>query len=884
MTIIEIENNLNNLISNFNKETFIFDLLLAYGTPKSTIKRLIGSDHDKLDTNGELIFRKKLFFKVASKNLHSVIDELKTQKEVTKHSPRFIIVTDFETLLAYDTKTSDSLDTELLNIVNHYDFFLPLAGMEKANFQDENPADVRASIKMAKLYDELQKNNKFESKEDIHSLNVFLTRLLFCYFAEDTNIFEENLFTYSISSHTLPDGSDVNNYMERLFSIFNTPKDKREKNTPEYLQKFPYVNGGLFKDVVKVPTFTTKSRNILIEVGQLKWSEINPDIFGSMIQAVVTSDHRGNMGMHYTSVPNIMKVIEPLFLDELYLEFEKAYENKSKLQMLLNRLAKIKIFDPACGSGNFLIIAYKKLRQLEMSIMQRIDSLSKEKTFQFSEIKLTQFYGIELDDFAHEVAMLSLWLAEHQMNLEFYKAFGRTSPSLPLQNGGNIVHGNATRLNWEEICPKNDGDEIYILGNPPYLGYSDRDIIQKEDMSFVFDNNSNIQRLDYIGCWFRKATDYISKLNVSKYAFVSTNSISQGEQVSLLFPYIFEKDQEIKFAYQSFNWTNNAKNKAGVTVVIIGVGNISQHKKYIYAQNIKYEVKNISPYLIEGSNTIMTQRKTSISNFPEMVLGSSGIDGGHLLLTPEEKDLFIDTDIRSKKFIKQFIGGADFLRGIERYCLWIEDKDIIEAYSISLIKERIDKCKEYRENAGRDAKKAANVPHRFFYRKHKNQDAIILPMTSSSRREYLPVGYSTTNPIISNGVFIIYSNTLYIFGILSSKLHNIWISITSARMRNDYRYSVNLTYNTFPFPNISQKQKDEITELVFAILDEREKHSQKTLAQLYDPDKMPEGLKKAHHNLDIAIEQCYRSKPFESDEERLEYLFKMYEDITSKEV
>ena len=441
MTIIEIENNLNNLISNFNKETFIFDLLLAYGTPKSTIKRLIGSDHDKLDSNGELIVRKKLFFKVASKNLHSVIDELKTQKEVTKHSPRFIIVTDFETLLAYDTKTSDSLDTELLNIVNHYDFFLPLAGMEKANFQDENPADVRASIKMAKLYDELQKNNKFESKEDIHSLNVFLTRLLFCYFAEDTNIFEENLFTYSISSHTLPDGSDVNNYMERLFSIFNTPTDKREKNTPEYLQKFPYVNGGLFKDVVKVPTFTTKSRNILIEVGQLKWSEINPDIFGSMIQAVVTSDHRGNMGMHYTSVPNIMKVIEPLFLDELYLEFEKAYENKSKLQMLLNRLAKIKIFDPACGSGNFLIIAYKKLRQLEMSIMQRIDSLSKEKTFQFSEIKLTQFYGIELDDFAHEVAMLSLWLAEHQMNLEFYKAFGRTSPSLPLQNGGNIVHG-----------------------------------------------------------------------------------------------------------------------------------------------------------------------------------------------------------------------------------------------------------------------------------------------------------------------------------------------------------------------------------------------------------------------------------------------------------
>ena len=347
MTIIEIENSLNTLISNFNKETFIFDLLLAYGTPKSTIKRLIGSDHDKLTSHGELIVRKKLFFKVANENLHSMIDELKTQKEVTKHSPRFIIVTDFETLLAYDTKTSDTLDTELLNIVNHYDFFLPLAGMEKANFQDENPADVKASLKMAKLYDELQKNNHFESKEDIHSLNVFLTRLLFCYFAEDTNIFPDNIFTSSISSHTSFDGSDVDSYMERLFKIFNTPQDQREINTPEYLQKFPYVNGGLFRDVVKVPTFTTKSRNILIEIGQLQWSQINPDIFGSMIQAVVTPDHRGNMGMHYTSVPNIMKVIEPLFLDELYLEFEKAYENKSKLQSLLNRLTKIKIFDPA---------------------------------------------------------------------------------------------------------------------------------------------------------------------------------------------------------------------------------------------------------------------------------------------------------------------------------------------------------------------------------------------------------------------------------------------------------------------------------------------------------------------------------------------------------
>ena len=332
MTILEIENNLNTLVANFDKETFIFDLLLAYGSPKSTIKRLQGSDHDKLSSDGELVLRKKLFFKVVSNNLHATIDTLKSQKDVTKHSPRFIIVTDYETLLAYDTKTEDSLDSELLNITNHYDFFLPLAGMEKATFADENPADVKASLKMAKLFDELQKNNHFETKEEIHSLNVFLTRLLFCYFAEDTNIFEDNLFTSSISSHTQLDGSDLDSYLQRLFTIFNTPQNKREPNTPAYLNAFPYVNGGLFALQVKLPVFTTRSRRLMIEVGQLQWSQINPDIFGSMIQAVVTPEHRGGMGMHYTSVPNIMKVIEPLFLDELYSEFEKSYESKAKPQ------------------------------------------------------------------------------------------------------------------------------------------------------------------------------------------------------------------------------------------------------------------------------------------------------------------------------------------------------------------------------------------------------------------------------------------------------------------------------------------------------------------------------------------------------------------------
>ncbi|UXC28777.1 N-6 DNA methylase [Aliarcobacter butzleri] len=882
MTILEIENSLNTLVSNFNKETFIFDLLLAYGTPKSTIKRLIGSEHDKLFSNGELIVRKKLFFKVDNGNLHSIIDELKIQKEVTKHSPRFIIVTDFETLLAYDTKTSDTLDTELLNIVNHYDFFLPLAGMEKANFQDENPADVKASLKMAKLYDELQKNNHFESKENIHSLNVFLTRLLFCYFAEDTNIFEDNVFTSSISSHTSIDGSDVDSYMERLFKIFNTPQDKREKNTPEYLQKFPYVNGGLFRDVLKVPTFTTKSRNILIEIGQLQWSQINPDIFGSMIQAVVTPDHRGNMGMHYTSVPNIMKVIEPLFLDELYLEFEKAYENKSKLQSLLNRLTKIKIFDPACGSGNFLIIAYKKLRELEMSILKRIDVLSGQMSFAFSEIKLTQFYGIELDDFAHEVAILSLWLAEHQMNLEFYKAFGRTSPSLPLQNGGNIVHGNATRLNWEEVCPKNIGDEIYILGNPPYLGGKSQSKEQKEDMALVFKGIKNFKELDYIACWFYLASSYINRKH--RFAFVTTTSICEGAQVEQLWPHIQKNDNEIYFTFKSFNWTNNAKDKAGVTVTIIGVSNKEDKMlKCIYTDSIKQSVNNINGYLVNAKEVYITKKNKSISNLPTMITGNSPYEGGNLMLTYEEKEELLHSYPEAEVLIRKTYGSNEYINHIDRWCLWIENNQLEIALNIPPIKNRIEKIKELRENGGDVARGLVSRPHQFRYTHTGKTSIIIIPIVSSSRREYIPFGIVPKETIILSSAAAIYNTEIYVFGILTSKIHMAWVKLTAGKLRGDIRYLSALNYNTFPFPNISQKQKDEITELVFAILDEREKHSQKTLAQLYDPDKMPEGLKKAHHNLDIAIEQCYRTKPFESDEERLEYLFKMYEEMINNE-
>ncbi|MEA1913833.1 MAG: type IIL restriction-modification enzyme MmeI, partial [Campylobacterota bacterium] len=401
MTITQIENNIKKLLSNFSQDNFIFEFLLAYGEPKATITRLQKGDLNQLESKGEFTQRKKLFFKEVTSGLHGVIDTLRSDTASQKQKPRFIIVTDYETLLAYDTKTTDTLDIMLIDLVKHYDFFLPMAGMEKSTHVDENPADVKASNQLAKLYDEILKNNPTQTHEEVHALNVFLTRLLFCYFAEDSNIFDDNVFTNSISNHTQVDGSDLDSYLERLFDVFNTDDKDREANLLEYLKSFPYVNGGLFRTKQPLPKFTTKSRNILIDIGGLDWSEINPDIFGSMIQAVVTPEHRGDMGMHYTSVPNIMKVMQPLFLDELNEEFDKVKTSKKKLQELINQIANLKIFDPACGSGNFLIIAYKELRRLEMKILKAIDDLSTQRSFAFSEIKLTQFYGIELDDFAH---------------------------------------------------------------------------------------------------------------------------------------------------------------------------------------------------------------------------------------------------------------------------------------------------------------------------------------------------------------------------------------------------------------------------------------------------------------------------------------------------
>lgn len=884
MTITQIENNITELLKNFSKDDFVFNFLLAYGEAKATITRLKKSDLNQLEIKGEVTLRKKLFFKKTETQLHGTIDTLINDSLTQKQKPRFIIVTDYKILLAYDTKTTDPLDINFKDLPKHYDFFLPLAGMEKSAHIDENPADVKASNKLAKLYDEILKSNPTQMHEEVHALNVFLTRLLFCYFAEDSNIFEDNIFTDSITSHTQIDGSDIDIYLTRLFDVFNTADKDREDSLPHYLRAFPYVNGGLFRDTYPIPHFTEKSRNIMLEIGKLNWSAINPDIFGSMIQAVVTPEHRGDMGMHYTSVPNIMKVIQPLFLDELYEVYEKSKSSKKKLQDLIKRIANLKIFDPACGSGNFLIIAYKELRHLEIKILNAIDDLSSQKSFSFTEIKLTQFYGIELDDFAHEVAILSLWLAEHQMNLEFYRVFGRTSPSLPLQDGGNIVHGNATRIDWESVCPKVDEEEIYILGNPPYLGARIQSKEQKEDMRLVFKGRTEYKDSDYISCWFIKGAEYIVNYN-SKYAFVSTNSVTQGEQVSYYWRDILNMELEIGFAYKSFKWINNAKGNAGVVVVIIGVRNKSTNLKFLINNNHRETVKNITPYLT-NSNTIFIDKRTSpISKyFNKMTIGSMARDGGNLILSTEEKNSLIKINPQMEDLIRPLFGSLEFIQGKERWCLWIEDDNLSFAETFPEIKKRIDNVYKFRiASKAKTTNAYATIPHKFAQRCFNETHPIILPRISSERREYIPMGFLTKGSVITDSANAIYNAEAWLLAIITSKMHMRWMRAVAGRLEERYRYSSTLVYNTFPFPNITDKQKEEITELVLCVLDEREQHSGKTLAQLYDPDKMPQDLKEAHHQLDLAIEKCYRKKPFKSDEERLEYLFKFYEEMIEKE-
>ncbi|WP_165165404.1 DNA methyltransferase [Corynebacterium qintianiae] len=866
---------------------FIFELLLAFGRSKGNVTRLRnGSLNIAQDPDREVAQKNVVYFRETTADLLEELETLRVEPVVVKYSPRFVIVTDYEEAIAYDTKTAENRAFALRDIDQHFTFFLPWAGMEKAQYTAESHADVRAAEKMGKLFDELASANPglLEDPHARHGLNVFFTRLLFCYFAEDTGIFTENQFTNAVGSHTLVDGSDTADFIKDLFAALDEADPGKK---PAHLRNFPYVNGRLFRSDTHytVPRFSTKAREMLIELGTQIWLDINPDIFGSMFQAIVTPGKRSNLGQHYTSVPNILKTIEPLFLDELKEEFEASYDSAPKLQKLLDRIADIKVFDPACGSGNFLVIAYKELRRLEHAILQRQADLREgDMLFTESRINIENFYGIEIDDFAVEVAVLSLWIAKHQMNEEFREQFGTSIPLIPLKETGQIRAGNAARVDWNEVCPNNGTDEIYLIGNPPYGGSKKQSKEQKADYPYVFGQRPYNKNLDYIALWFVKGSDYIAGTR-AQLAFVSTNSVVQGEHVGLMFPMIFDAGVEIGFAYTSFKWENNAKRNAGVTVVVIGLRTEASAPKYIFSDGVRRSAELINGYLENAPSVFISRRNRPISILlPKMQFGNMALDDGNLLLDPLEKDQLLSVNPNAKKFVRRIYGSTEFISDEERYCIWVTPDEVAEAESISSLKNRFDRVKKFRaDSTDKGTQKKALTPWSFREQKGGDRDALIIPTTTSVRRSYIPLGFVRPEIVISNAAFAVYDAEPWLFALLTSRMHMVWTRAVGGKMKTDYRYSNTIVYNNFPVPQLSDVDKQKLTEKALRVLDVREYHCEKTLAELYDPDLMPDNLRAAHKDVDDLVDSLYSKRAYESDEDRLSDLFAMYESMIAAE-
>ncbi|MCT4500625.1 N-6 DNA methylase [Pseudomonas sivasensis] len=871
---------------------FIYGFLDAYGFAKSTVTQLRnGGARNVAKIAGDVALKGQLYFHPiqTGESLHEFAESLRGGDAVKTQKIRFVIATDFEALVAYDLKVDERMETPFTELHQQYSFFLPLAGLEKSYTHSESVADVKAAEKMGRLFDLIRERNQLTTAEEVHALNVFLTRLLFCFFAEDTGIFEKHQFTDAIKSTTREDGEDVAEFLRKFFSVLNCPSDGAlRRSMPAHLKVFPYVNGGLFDQQLAIPAFGAKSRRLLLECGTLGWSQINPDIFGSMFQAVIDEEQRSTMGQHYTSVSNIMKVIKPLFLDKLYSDLERSLGNEKRLQALLERVARIKVFDPACGSGNFLIIAYKELRRFEMEAFRALNAVSKQRVMFMTGIKLSQFYGIEIDDFAHEIALLSLWLVEHQMHTEFKVAFGHAEPLLPLKASGNIIHGNSLRLNWSDVCPNTADDEMYIIGNPPFVASGkDRSQEQNEDMALVFQGFDSYKDLDLVASWFWKGAQFINGTR-SELALVSTNSVCQGEQVAMLWPGILNLGLHISFAYQPFKWKNSAKKNAAVHVVIVGLS-INPDSRVIF-KSIGNEwhaqaVSNISPYLLEGSNTVAYGRRKPIAKVTPFANGSIAADGGHLILGAAEREQLIASEPASAKWIRSYRGADDLLSGITRYCLWLVDCTPEELNCMPEVMKRVERVKDTRLLSPKDqTKKKANTPHLFTENRQPREGSYLaIPRTSSENRMYVPIGYVDSSVIANNDLQIIPHATLYEFGVLTSTMHNDWIRVVAGRMKSDYRYSASLIYNTFPWPEASETQRVQIETLAEEVLMVRESYPDKSLADLYDISCMPDSLTSAHKALDAAVERLYRSRPFRDTSERLDHLFARYEMLIEQE-
>lgn len=897
MNAVEIEQAISELAEqDFDAANFPFAFLEAFGNKATTIKRLRSatkSSTNASDIEGGVLQRTNIHIATCAEgDVTSVLGKLKASPATTKAKAKFILATDGSVLEAEDLSTGDTIACDYPDFPNHFGFFLPLAGISTVGAIRNNPIDIQATSRLNRLYVELLKDNEgWASEAGRHDMNQFMTRLIFCFFAEDTEIFlGDNLFTGTLEQMTGARADNTQEVIGELFRAMDTKLEDRDAaGLPRWAGAFPYVNGGLFAGNKAIPSFSRIARSYLLHVGKLDWKAINPDIFGSMIQAVADDEERGELGMHYTSVPNILKVLNPLFLDSLREQLEQAGDNPRKLLNLRKRLANIRVFDPACGSGNFLVIAYIQLREIEAEIMRRRGEVTDSGyVTEKSWLKLENFYGIELKDFAVEVARLSLLIAEFQCDVRFIGQKEATSLVLPLRKTGQIRCGNSLRIDWLLVCPPPQGKdadpvETYICGNPPYLGSLNRNKEQKDDMDLIFSGLAKSYKdLDYVACWYVKCAQYGSVIDSSG-AFVATKSICQGEQVAMLWPVIFGLKAKIQFAYRSFHWSNLASSNAGVTCIIIGISQKNRTNKYIYDGELVKLAKNIGPYLLDMPDIIVRKSSKSIHSLPRMDYGNKPTDGGNLILSKDEVNALVEKYPQAEPLIKKYVGSQEVIRSVTRYCLWIEDKDLDLAESVPEISKRLCLVKKIRtDSKGSQANINASTPHRFVFTPHKEGDAIVIPRVSSENRPYLPAGLVPDNTIVSDGAAVIYGNHVWLFGVLVSRLHHQWVANVCSRMRMDYRYSNTLGWNTFPVPELTSKNKTDLTRCSENILLAREANYPATIADLYDPEKMPDNLREAHEQNDEVLERIYIGRRFKNDTERLEKLFDLYTQMTQK--
>jgi hypothetical protein len=911
MNAVEIEQAVSAIAEQpFEAAEFPFAFLQAFGNKETTLKKLRKGDSNKSDLGGVLQANNIHIAIAPAGEVTRRLGELKASPATARFKAKFIVATDGETFEAENLISGDTVACAYRDFPDHFGFFLPLAGITTVQQITENAFDIRATSRLNRLYVELLKNNpEWGLEARRHDMNHFMARLIFCFFAEDTDIFPGgSLFTRTVEQMSERDSSNMHEVISTLFLAMNTKAGERQAaGVPRWAEAFPYVNGGLFSGSLDVPRLSKLARSYLLHIGGLDWRRINPDIFGSMIQAVAEDEERGELGMHYTSVPNILKVLNPLFLDDLRARLAEAGDNPRSLLNLRKRIARIRVFDPACGSGNFLVIAYKEMRAIEAEINKGRKELDRA-----TELSLKNFRGIELRDFPTEIARLALIIAEYQCNVLYRGQTLALAEFLPLQADNWITCGNALRLDWLSICPPtgtgvkfqaddlfstpldqaqidfdNEGGETYICGNPPYLGFTWQSLEQKAELRSLLEGRcSSSGFLDYVSGWFIKAADYGAKTDTVA-AFVSTNSICQGQSVSLLWPVLFSAGADIRFAYTSFQWSNLASHKAGVTVSIVGIGRHTNAFCHLYEHDDEGKVviregPSITPYLTLGPPVVVKKHAAPISALAVMEFGNKPSDGGHLLLRSDEVDELGVTPEQQKQFIRRIYGSQDFINGGTRFCVWIEDGDLEEAQGIASLKSRIDAVRRVRlASPDKGANALAKRAHQLKLMRIATKSTIVVPSVSSERRPYLPAGLVDNRTTLTNLAFGLYDAPLWNLALIASQMHLVWIATVCGKMKSDFRYSNTLGWNTFPVPMLTDKNKADLTRCAEDVLLAREAHFPATIADLYDPDAMPADIREVHERIDEVLERIYIGRRFRNDTERLEKLFELYIKMTA---